>query len=202
MGNKFHQNLTDSDGIHEPKGISTANAGFVYVANGNGGGSWQLLDIPDLLNPNIDSLKNLDYVSFSILTMIAENTFALDTGNWRAKCYSQSAAGNITTTSLTPVLATGMSKIPPAGTYLCLFMTDVTNSNAGRIVKISLYKNDAISGNSERTFVNGNASDRSTAVTMDIISCNGTDEVRAMWNVSANTGTMGNRILALLKVEP
>ena len=37
-----HKNIPDS-GRHEPKGISTAPLGSVYVANGTGGGSWQPL---------------------------------------------------------------------------------------------------------------------------------------------------------------
>jgi hypothetical protein len=34
-----HKNITDPQ-IHEPKGISAANAGEVYVADGSGSGSW------------------------------------------------------------------------------------------------------------------------------------------------------------------
>lgn len=36
----LHSALTDSDGIHEPKGISTASNNEVYVANGSGSGTW------------------------------------------------------------------------------------------------------------------------------------------------------------------
>lgn len=35
----YHQNISDPY-IHEPKGITTATAGSVYVANGSGSGSW------------------------------------------------------------------------------------------------------------------------------------------------------------------
>lgn len=35
-----HRDIPDGQ-RHEPKGISTASAGQVYVANGNGSGSWQ-----------------------------------------------------------------------------------------------------------------------------------------------------------------
>ena len=40
----FHKNLQDPE-IHEPKGISTAIADTVYVANGVGGGGWQRLGL-------------------------------------------------------------------------------------------------------------------------------------------------------------
>lgn len=36
----LHKDLTGAE-LHEPKGIETAAAGTVYVANGSGSGSWQ-----------------------------------------------------------------------------------------------------------------------------------------------------------------
>lgn len=36
----LHSSLTDPD-LHEPKGISTATAGEVYIADGAGSGTWQ-----------------------------------------------------------------------------------------------------------------------------------------------------------------
>lgn len=39
MANINHSTLTDPY-IHEPKGVSTASAGQIYVANGSGSGSW------------------------------------------------------------------------------------------------------------------------------------------------------------------
>lgn len=41
MANVQHNALTDPN-IHEPKGISTATQGKVYVANGSGSGTWLL----------------------------------------------------------------------------------------------------------------------------------------------------------------
>lgn len=35
----LHKDLTGAD-LHEPKGVSTASSGTVYVANGSGSGSW------------------------------------------------------------------------------------------------------------------------------------------------------------------
>lgn len=37
----LHSALTDANGIHEPKGISTATNGQVYVSNGANSGSWK-----------------------------------------------------------------------------------------------------------------------------------------------------------------
>jgi hypothetical protein len=40
MANINHSNLTDPY-LHEPKGVATAAANKVYVANGSGSGAWQ-----------------------------------------------------------------------------------------------------------------------------------------------------------------
>ena len=39
-----HSSLTDSDGLHEPKGVASATSGDVYVADGAGSGSWDALE--------------------------------------------------------------------------------------------------------------------------------------------------------------
>lgn len=39
MATVYHKDLTDPD-LHEPKGIITAQDGDVYIADGNGSGSW------------------------------------------------------------------------------------------------------------------------------------------------------------------
>lgn len=44
MANVAHSSLTGSD-LHEPKGISSATTGQVYVANGSGSGAWTDTDI-------------------------------------------------------------------------------------------------------------------------------------------------------------
>lgn len=47
MANVEHSQLPD-ELLHEPKGASTATAGTVYVADGNGSGSFQKLPITSL----------------------------------------------------------------------------------------------------------------------------------------------------------
>lgn len=42
MADLQHKDLPESQ-LHEPKGVSTASSGEVYVANGSGSGSWQEL---------------------------------------------------------------------------------------------------------------------------------------------------------------
>ncbi len=38
-----HSAITEAQGIHEPKGVSTASSGMVYIANGAGSGTWVIL---------------------------------------------------------------------------------------------------------------------------------------------------------------
>jgi len=46
MATKLHANLTDVDGLHEPKGTSNASANTVFVADGAGSGVYK---VPDTL---------------------------------------------------------------------------------------------------------------------------------------------------------
>lgn len=53
----LHSAITDTLGIHESKGVSTAGANRVYVANGSGSGSWvqlpaSALDTSTIFNTN------------------------------------------------------------------------------------------------------------------------------------------------------
>lgn len=60
MANVAHSTLTGAD-LHEPKGISSATSGTVYVANGSGSGTWSSASsalsitgmIADFASPNI-----------------------------------------------------------------------------------------------------------------------------------------------------
>lgn len=54
-----HKDLTEAD-LHEPKGVSTAAVGFVYVATGAGTGTWKKVGITELNTTGIPGL--LQYV--------------------------------------------------------------------------------------------------------------------------------------------
>lgn len=45
-----HSAITDTEGIHEPKGCSTATAGQIYKADGAGSGAWTDLAATDPAN--------------------------------------------------------------------------------------------------------------------------------------------------------
>lgn len=48
MADVLHKNMTDPD-LHEPKGITTADANSLYTADGLGSGSWI---VPDTIDPS------------------------------------------------------------------------------------------------------------------------------------------------------
>ena len=59
-----HKDLTGAS-LHEPKGVASASAHNVYVANGSGSGTWEKVD-KDAINTS--SIKNLNkiYLTYTI----------------------------------------------------------------------------------------------------------------------------------------
>ena len=54
MADVLHRNLTGAD-LHEPKGIETAAAGEVYVADGSGSGTW--MDPQDVVGNLVNAVS-------------------------------------------------------------------------------------------------------------------------------------------------
>jgi len=52
-----HSAITDTLGIHEPKGISTATSGRIYIANGSGSGAWSLIGAASLSGASIFNIN-------------------------------------------------------------------------------------------------------------------------------------------------
>lgn len=59
---RYHSSLTDADGIHEPKGVTGASSGEVYVATGNGSGVWS----------KVEQLGNAKADTFELNTSVDE----------------------------------------------------------------------------------------------------------------------------------
>lgn len=102
MANKEHNTITDPE-IHEPKGVSTATVGQVYVANGAGSGAWQ---VP--LGNNIvvvNSLSDFPTPSGGVITLAANTTYvlgaAMSTGDRFQMGDNTSITGNIYHSTLT-----------------------------------------------------------------------------------------------------
>jgi len=100
-----HRDLTDSDGLHEPKGISVASNGQVYVANGFGTGLWKT-SLQHVPNTFVGRFKASTYI-----TVTAANTPEIidsSIGTWT----SEGASGNIT------LSANGRLTFLTGGTYV------------------------------------------------------------------------------------
>lgn len=57
----LHRDLTGSD-LHEPKGISTANAGTSYISNGSGSGNWTLIGPANINQAEVLNLNKYSLV--------------------------------------------------------------------------------------------------------------------------------------------
>lgn len=107
-----HSSLTSTD-LHEPKGISSATANQVYVANGAGSGSWTSL--PMVLSATIADVSTAETIYIPIpyagtvkritttlegaitvadATITAKNSSALSMGTITV-AYTGSAAGDV-----------------------------------------------------------------------------------------------------------
>lgn len=114
-------------------------------------------------------------------------------------------SSNITTTSTTDVVLTGMTITPISGTYLVMFSTWLTASAASNVHTMSIYVNGVQNAGSIRAAIP--FSSASLAATQDIplstnaiVTVNGSQAIDIRWRTSAGTATAHNGTLDILKV--
>lgn len=110
----IHSSLTDPN-IHEPKDISTANSGEVYIADGAGSGAWTT------------RLPSMSSKSGFLLTNNGTAESWSSDSSVRARC-------SIANGSTTPTLGTGSVNISgvtrtTAGFYTVAFTTNLASAN-------------------------------------------------------------------------
>ena len=117
--------------------------------------------------------------------------------------FEAKAANTITNTSLTDVLATGMSLIPGAGDYLIWFSTVLENSD-NETTYVSIYVNGVKDDASERRWEN----ESSIPNTPSTVATNGRalgleagQAIEIRWRTTNNTATMHQRTLNILKIN-
>lgn len=115
----LHSALTDPN-LHEPKGVSTANAGQVYVADGAGSGAWT------------DQFPSMTGKSGYLLTNDGSSV------SWVASS-GIVARGTINISGTTPSVETGSVNIASVsltttGTYKITFTTPLSSTNYQVIV--------------------------------------------------------------------
>lgn len=105
-----HKNLTGAD-LHEPKGIESAAAGEVYVADGSDSGEWQKIDNDQLEKDAKPFGHNVLIVEERQVSGTAGGTFSANA--WRTRALSTVVTNQITGASLANNRIT-----LPAGTYM------------------------------------------------------------------------------------
>lgn len=106
-----HKNIPDAE-LHEPKGVSTAQAGEVYVANGSGSGAWR----------DISKFKAVEVTSESDFPAPIGGVSTLEDGT----IYTVRGAVNMASTSL--LVPTGSAVVIEGGSSLQDSLTYVGTS--------------------------------------------------------------------------
>jgi len=110
------------------------------------------------------------------------------------------ATGNITTTSGTDIVATGMTLTPASGTYMVTFTGGFRNSNDGATTFASIWSAGSQVAASERKIIQGRDGLQGLFCCAAKVTVNGSQAIEGRWRRSANTGTMHERILAIIRV--
>lgn len=115
-------------------------------------------------------------------------------------------SSNITTTSGTDVVMTGMTSTPPAGIYLVIFSTWLTHSNGNATVTISIYAGGAQNTGTLRTTTPfegaiGSANNGKSTGTNGIVTVNGSQAISLEWHTSIGTATAHNGTFDLIKIS-
>jgi hypothetical protein len=119
--------------------------------------------------------------------------------------FEASASGNITTTSTSDTLMTGMQLTNvPAGTYLVSFGTSLSHGSSSASIVTSIYANGSRVANSELTWTRGSSQGNITTVqgySNFLITLASTQTVDIRWRTTTGTATANtNRYLTLIKV--
>lgn len=114
-------------------------------------------------------------------------------------------SSNITTTSATDVVMTGMTATPPGGTYLVIFSTWLTHSTGNATVTISVYAGGVQQADSIRTTTPfcgavGAANNGIGHSTNNIVTVSGSQAIALEWHTSTGTATAHNGTFNLIKI--
>lgn len=114
-------------------------------------------------------------------------------------------SSNITTTSASDVVLTGMTATPPGGTYLVVFSTWLTHSNGNATVTVSIYSGGVQSTATIRTTIPftgavGGANNGQGLGTNGIVTVNGAQAITLEWHTSTGTATAHNGTMDIIKI--
>jgi len=109
--------------------------------------------------------------------------------------------GDITTTSKSFVMVSGMAITPYAGDYLVYFSGQISNSSKKKTTSMAIFVDNTAHSQSEKTFKTKSNGDGATFTCIAKISVDGSQIVEGRWGVTGGTATMhGGRLLSLVEV--
>ena len=142
-----HASITDPD-IHEPKGISTASDGDVYIADGVGGGSWQPAG-PAFYQNNVSNAANTTSVPATTDTDLPMN-------------------GDGTNNFVGATIATGKCQFDSTfKSNLGGFIVDQLAADTGYALRVTLVNTGANTTATVKAFLVFDKSDPATGVTIN-----------------------------------
>jgi hypothetical protein len=115
---------------------------------------------------------------------------------------SVSATGNVTTTSTTDVLLTGMTITPGAGNYLVMFSCQQQNNVAASSNIFSIYVNGVqVAASSRQDRITTATINQAVALQTYVVGVLAGQVIEVRWRVPGGptTGTVSNRELTILK---
>lgn len=150
----LHKDLTGAD-LHEPKGIESAAADTVYVANGSGSGSWnsRLGDVLNLnqyeLTQTIDDISTADSSAYFYVPRTSRLRFIniiLNNAITGADSVVSVLVNNVALPETLTVPFSGST----TGTSVTLNVTTTSTLLAGTIIRV---KSDGASSTAAKAFV-------------------------------------------------
>lgn len=154
MANVEHSALTGSN-LHEPKGIATATASTIYIADGLGSGSWTTAGLASLASVAKSFETQLFQAEDQKTSGTNGGTFT--SGNWQTRTFNQTPTNGISGASLASNIIT-----LPAGTYFCIASAPAYDVTGHQIkLRNATDSTDLIYGSSEQTRGDGDPQTRS-----------------------------------------
>lgn len=116
MATVQHNVLTGS-ALHEPKGVASASANRVYVANGLGSGTWSQLTTASIDATSIATIKAFQEQLFHVSDVRASGTNGgiFNNGAWQTRILNTTNVNGISGASLS-----GNQLILPTGSYIIM----------------------------------------------------------------------------------
>lgn len=170
-----------------------------------------------IANQSSESIEIKDGAGTVLLTLIAGDTIEalLETagsvaGTWITIITSGSATGitsfvvtsntTFVTSSSSDVIITGFTVIPVQGRYYVAFSADLTISNNNRLAECVVYAGGVANENTRRQVQGVSSNFSSSFNTIGEITVDGSEAVDVRVNITANTLTVTNRSMILIRL--